>query len=89
MFKSGAMERIAASPSEPDLKAANALEFIAREFVALQEERHSADYDNAKVWSYTEAEDVITRAHDIYPMWNTVRDSPLAQSYSLDVMGGR
>jgi hypothetical protein len=82
-------ERIGTSPSELDRKAANALESIAREFVALQEDRHSAGYDNSKVWSYTEAEDVITRAHDIYLLWNTIRDTPLAQSYLLDMMGGR
>lgn len=82
-------ERLGASPSEQDSKAAGALEFVAREFVALQQLRHRADYDNSKVWSYTEVENAITRAHDLYLTWNTVRNASMAQSYLLDMMGGR
>jgi hypothetical protein len=47
------------------------------------------DYDNSMVWSYTEAENAITRAQTLYIRWNTVRNTPLAQSYLLDMMGGR
>lgn len=82
-------ERLGASPSEQDSRAAGALEFVAREFVALQQLRHRADYDNSKVWSYTEVENAITRAHDLYLTWNTVRNTSMAQSYLLDMMGGR
>jgi hypothetical protein len=55
-------ERLGEIPSEQDRKTADALTFIAGEFVALQQDRHSA-YDNSKVWSYTEVENAITRAH--------------------------
>jgi hypothetical protein len=65
------------------------LNSLLASFVALQEDRHSADYDNLKVWSRTEVEDIIARAHDIYLTWNTVRHTPLAQSFLLDMMGGR
>ena len=58
-------ERLGASPSPQDRKTADVLIFIADEFVALQQERHTADYDNSKVWSYTEVEDAILRAHTL------------------------
>jgi hypothetical protein len=80
-------ERLGNLPSEQDRKIADALTFIAGEFIALQQDRHSADYDNSKVWSYTEVENAITRAQVLYLKWNTVRNTPMAQSYLLDMMG--
>ena len=82
-------ERLGDVPSEQDRKTTDALTFIAGEFIALQQDRHSADYDNSKVWSYTEVENAITRAQILYLKWNTVRNTPMAQSYLLDMMGGR
>src|ERR1700722_13176679 len=49
-------ERLGASPSPQDRQTADTLLFIAGEFVLLQQGRHTADYDNSKVWSYTEVE---------------------------------
>ncbi len=82
-------ERLGPSPSPQDRKTADALIFVAGEFVALQQERHTADYDNSKVWSYTEVEDAILRAHTLYMEWHTVRDTPMAQFYLFDMIGGR
>jgi hypothetical protein len=82
-------ERLGGSPSPQDRQTADTLRFIAGEFVSLRQDRHTADYDNSAVWSYTEVENAITRAHTLYIHWNTVRDTPLAQSYLLDMMGGR
>jgi len=62
---------------------------IAKEFVALQQDRNSADYDNSRVWSYTEVENVILRAHNLYIRWNTISRTPLAESYLLDMLGGK
>jgi hypothetical protein len=82
-------ERLGNASSEQDRKTADALTFIARTLIALQQDRQTADYDNSKVWSYTEAENAITRAHDLYLKWETVRNTPMAQSYLLDMMGSR
>lgn len=82
-------ERLGAAPSPQDRRTADTLLFIAGEFVLLQQGRHTADYDNSKMWSYTEVEKAITRARTLYTHWNTVRNTPLAQSYLLDMMGGR
>jgi uncharacterized protein (UPF0332 family) len=82
-------ERLGSNPSPDDRKSANTLGAIAKEFVALQEDRNSADYDNSRVWSYTEVENVILRAHGLYMRWNTGAKTPLAESYILDMLGGR
>ena len=82
-------ERLGVNASPDDQKTADTLGAIAKEFVALQQDRHSADYDNARVWSYTEVEKVILRAHDLYMRWDTVSRTPFAESYLLDMLGGK
>jgi hypothetical protein len=82
-------ERLGVNASPEDQKTADTLAAIAKTFVALQQDRNSADYDNSRAWSYTEVEDVIVRAHDLYTDWNTVSRTPLAESYLLDLLGGK
>jgi hypothetical protein len=82
-------ERLGDSASPDDQKTADTLGAIAKSFVALQQDRYSADYDNSRVWSYTEVENVILRAHDLYIDWNTVSKTPLAEAYLLDMLGGK
>ena len=82
-------KRLGDNPSPEDRKTADTLGAIAKEFVALQQDRHSADYDNARIWSYTEVEKVILRAHGLYMRWITVSKTPLAESYLLDMLGGK
>lgn len=82
-------ERSGSDALPDDRKAADTLAAVAKEFVALQQDRNSADYDNSRVWSYTEVEDVITRAHDLYLNWNTICQTPFAESFFLDMLGGK
>ena len=82
-------ERLGENASPDDQKTADTLRDIAKNFVALQQDRNSADYDNSRAWSYTEVENVILRAHDLYIGWNTVSKTPLAESYLLDMLGGK
>jgi hypothetical protein len=82
-------ERLGVNPSPADQTTADTLGAIAKEFVALQQERNSADYDNARVWSYTEVEDLIVRAHVLYIDWETVSRTSLAESFLLDMLGGK
>lgn len=82
-------ERLGNSASLDDQKTADKLADIAKEFVALQQDRNSADYDNSRVWSYTEVENVIMRAQGLYTGWITVSKTPLAESYLLDLLGGK
>jgi hypothetical protein len=74
-------ERLGDHASPDDRKAADTLSAAAKEFVVLQQDRNSADYDNSRVWSYTEVEDVILRAHGLYMRWIRVSKTPFAESY--------
>ena len=82
-------KRLGVNASPDDQKAADTPRAIAKEFVRLQQDRHSADYDNARVWSYTEVDDVFLDAHDLYISWRTVSKTPFAESYLLDMLGGK
>jgi hypothetical protein len=82
-------ERLGNNASPGDQKTADTLGVIAREFVLLQQDRNNADYDNSRVWSYTEVEKVILRAHSLYMDWTTVSKTPFAESYLLDMLGGK
>ena len=82
-------ERLGSDASPDDQRTADTLAAVAKEFVALQQDRNSADYDNSRVWSYTEVEDVIVRAHELYIRWDTVFRTPLAESCFIDMLGGK
>ena len=82
-------QRLGAAPSTQDVAIGADLKIISKAFVALQDDRQTADYDNSKVWSYTEVESIILRAHDLYLTWNGVAKTPLATAYLLDLLGGK
>jgi hypothetical protein len=82
-------ERLGDNASPDDQKTGDTLGAVAKEFVGLQQDRNSADYDNSRVWSYTEVENVILRADGLYISWDTVSRTPLAESYHLDMLGGK
>jgi hypothetical protein len=82
-------ERLGDNASPDDQKTADTLATIAKDFVALQQDRNSADYDNSREWSHTEVENVIQRARGLYNGWITVSKTPLAESYLLDLLGGK
>jgi uncharacterized protein (UPF0332 family) len=62
---------------------------VADSFVKLQQARHTADYDNSKVWSRTQVWDVICEAQDAMAAWSNIREKDIAQDYLLDLMGSR
>ena len=62
---------------------------VARAFVDLQIDGHSADYDNQRVWSQTEAENVVARAIDVFQKWEAVRTAPEAGAYLLAILLGK
>ncbi len=82
-------ERLGAAPLARDAAIGDDLRHIGKEFMALQNDRHIADYDNSKVWSYTEVENVIIRAQDLYVKWSALAKTPLATAYLLDMLGGK
>jgi hypothetical protein len=65
------------------------LKTVAESFVMLQQQRHTADYDNGRAWSRTQAHDAILLAQDSITSWMIIRDEDVAQEFLLDLMGSR
>jgi uncharacterized protein (UPF0332 family) len=72
-----------------EVPVAEDMKRVADTFVKLQQARHTADYDNSKVWSRTQVYEMIALAEDAKAAWARIREEELAQEYLLDLMGGR
>ena len=60
---------------------------VSEVFILAQHLRHSADYDNAKIWRRTEVLSVIDDVTDAFQSWLEIRDEPIAQDYLLSLLG--
>ena len=77
-------------PADPaEALIATDLKLVADSFVTLQQARPTADYDNSKVWSRTQAYETIVQAQDAMTAWMAIREKELAQDYLFDLMGTR
>jgi uncharacterized protein (UPF0332 family) len=92
MFEHGRMKTCSAriSSRRPSVDAVEIpLKLVAESFVKFQQARHTADYDNSKVWSRAEVWDVILEAQIAIDAWWSIREHEVAQEYLLDLMGTR
>ena len=77
-------------PADPaEIPIATDLKLVADSFVKLQQARHTADYDNSKVWSRTQVWEMIVEAEDAITPDGRIREEEMAQDYLLDLMGTR
>jgi uncharacterized protein (UPF0332 family) len=58
-------------------------------FAQLQEDRYSADYDVAKVWSRTDVMTTLVLADEAFKSWRNIRKEKLAQDHLLTMFGAR
>jgi uncharacterized protein (UPF0332 family) len=78
------------APTAPALVAIfDNLKLVADNFVTLQQQRHSADYDNSKIWSRTQVFEAIIQAQDAMKAWMIIRSDATAQDFLFDLLGGR
>lgn len=96
MFDHGRMKTCSSKVSSRPLPAdpaeapiARYLKLVADSFVTLQQARHTADYDNSKVWSRTQVYETIAQAQDAVTAWMAIREEEVAQEYLSDLMGTR
>ena len=59
---------------------------VASSFVELQSKRHTADYDNAEIWTRTEALEQVDAATRAFQSWKAIRNEPAAQDYLFSLM---
>jgi uncharacterized protein (UPF0332 family) len=77
-------------PTDPaEIPIARDLKLVADSFVTLQQARHTADYDNSKVWSRSQVDEKIVQAQDAMIAWIVIRETEMAQDYLFDLMGTR
>jgi uncharacterized protein (UPF0332 family) len=95
LFNHGRIKQVASNLSLPktqDAVQANIganLKTVAESFVMLQQQRHTADYDNGRAWSPTQAHDAILLAQDSIKSWMIIRDEDVAQEFLLDLIVSR
>jgi hypothetical protein len=96
MFDHGRMKacssRVSSRPFPVDpaeIRIAKDLKLVADSFLKLQQARHTADYDNSKVWSRTQVREIISDAEDAMAAWSNIRAREIAQDYLLELMGSR
>jgi uncharacterized protein (UPF0332 family) len=61
------------------------LHTVAHNFIQLQQHRHTADYDNSKLWSRTDVLNVLTLATDAFTAWRAISEQDAAQDYLLQL----
>jgi uncharacterized protein (UPF0332 family) len=71
------------SPVEVDLKR------VIEAFGQLQEDRHSADYNVARIWSRTDVINTVAIADEAFKAWRNVRKETMAQDHLMTMFGAR
>ncbi len=83
-------ERAAAPKATPfpgeDPTVVAKLRAVAEEFVRLQDSRHIADYDNGRVWDWSEALLEVYGAEDAFKYWKEIRHTDIAQEYLVSLL---
>ncbi|MGC2661123.1 MAG: hypothetical protein WA324_24475 [Bryobacteraceae bacterium] len=69
-----------------DPRVVSDLRYVANTFVQLQEQRHVADYDNAKFWTKTEALSQVTSVQQAFHDWRRIAKEPIAQAYLISLL---
>jgi hypothetical protein len=62
---------------------------VAKAFVALQQERHEADYNSGRIWAPFDAQSKVDQARLAFLRWRAVRTQRVAQDYLLSFLVGR
>jgi uncharacterized protein (UPF0332 family) len=59
---------------------------LAKAFNELQQNRHTADYNNSKVWTRTEILSLIGMAEDVFDDWRVIASQEIAQDFLLELL---
>jgi len=62
------------------------LRYVAKTFAQLQEQRHVADYDNAKFWTKTEALSQVASVQQAFPAWKRIAKESITQAYLISLL---
>jgi uncharacterized protein (UPF0332 family) len=62
------------------------LKRLANIFMQLQQQRHTADYDNSKRWGRTEVLSQIDMAQEAFDNWTAIRGEEIAKDFLLQLL---
>ena len=63
------------------------LHIVANTFIQAQQQRHTADYDNAGQWNRLRALTLISQVEAAFESWRAIRDEPAAHAYLISLLG--
>jgi hypothetical protein len=64
------------------------LKEVANAFVLLQEARHAADYDVARVWNPADTTAMLRRTREAFEAWERVRTQQIATVFLVNLLLG-
>jgi uncharacterized protein (UPF0332 family) len=67
----------------PEFECMRHLHRVANAFIQAQQQRHTADYDNATQRTRADALTLISKVALVFESWRVVRDEPAAQAYLI------
>lgn len=70
-----------------ELECMQHLHLVADTFIEAQQQRHAADYDNARPWDREEARTLISQVESAFESWRAIRDEPAAHAYLISLLG--
>jgi uncharacterized protein (UPF0332 family) len=74
-------------PAGHELYIAKHLHRVAETFFEAQQQRHTADYDSAAIWSRREVVSLIERVELAFKSWHAIREESEAQDYLISLLG--
>ncbi len=94
MFDHGLMKKVSsrvADPARTPYAGENpahvaALRSVAEAFGDSQDARHTADYDNGKLWSLSEAVEAVETVATAFVRWGEIRHTDIAQEYLVSLL---
>ena len=94
MFDHGLMRRVSSRVADSmrtpftdeDPAIISGLRFVAELFVELQDLRHSADYDNGRIWASLDAIVPVASAKNAFAAWNDIKHADIAQEYLVSLL---
>jgi hypothetical protein len=75
--------------SDPSPPAPAELKSVAKAFVSLQQARHHADYNNAKIWARIEVSNRLEIAQGAFRNWRKIQTGTAANEYLLSLLVGK
>jgi uncharacterized protein (UPF0332 family) len=82
-------ERPGNKPNDPETGAYAKLQTVADAFIDLQDKRESADYDNSRQWTQSEALEAVVLSKTAIATWTEIRGTEIAQDFLFDLIGSR